>query len=654
MKQSNVFVLLYRRVKHYFYAITRTKLALFLIGFLSLVWFVCRVVPKPSRAGYPCMRAAAPAASAFVLYLTGFFVSILSWKKVLKYLRRSKYRMASLFLLAAFAGGIIIHLNPDKDALAEKAKTLSDPYPANIPVGTAKGIFPGRVVWAYDPDATNENCSPGTWEDAYFMARNNSQSTIDAMLASSLRSLTGAGDDSSAWQQLFTYYNQQHGKGETGYTAGEIIFIKVNGVHGSNKNMNKSDCSIKFTDQYGYIDTSPQVILAVLRQLINNAGIPQEKIYVGDPLCNIFKHSFDMWSTEFPNVHYLDHNGYTGREKAVPSYTPSIFYSDHGTILDESQDCLYTIFEDMDYMINIPALKGHVLGGVTFFCKNHFGSHTRSSAAHLHGGLMRKSRKDPLRTGYGLYRVFVDIMGHKFLGGKTLLYVMDGLWGTLEAHQLPVRWQMPPFNNDWSSSIFVSQDPVAIASVCYDFIKAEFKDLEHIQWAGVDDYLHQAADSSCWPDNIQYDPENDGTIISSLGVHEHWNNSNEKQYSRNIGSGNGIELVNVTGTSVRVDKQDHDIQVAGTFQLYQNYPNPFNPVTCIAFELSIPEHVSITVLNVDGQKVRTLIDGQQHSGSHIISWDGRNEAGQALASGTYFYRIRAGAFVRTCKMILMR
>ena len=70
---------------------------------------------------------------------------------------------------------------------------------------------------------------------------------------------------------------------------------------------------------------------------------------------------------------------------------------------------------------------------------------------------------------------------------------------------------------------------------------------------GVDDYLHQAADSSNWPKGIIYDPDNSGKPIPSLGVHEHWNNPVNKQYSRNLGRSHGIELVSIPGYIVGRD-----------------------------------------------------------------------------------------------------
>ncbi len=175
-------------------------------------------------------------------------------------------------------------------------------------------------------------------------------------------------------------------------------------------------------------------------------------------------------------------------------------------------------------MIIIPALKAHARGGVTLNAKIHFGSNMAGSATHLHGGLVapNKENNDPMRTDYGQYRVQVDLMGDKYLGGNTVLFIVDGLWGGSEANDPPRKFQMSPFNNDWTSSIFMSQDQVALESVCFDFLKAEYtadrKPFygDYPQMVGCDDYINQAADSSYWPQGFKYDPENDGTPIQSL------------------------------------------------------------------------------------------------------------------------------------------
>src|SRR3990172_2285216 len=104
--------------------------------------------------------------------------------------------------------------------------------------------------------------------------------------------------------------------------------------------------------------------------------------------------------------------------------------------------------------------------------------------------------------------------------GTSMLFVVDGLWGGRGANLEPVKFKMAPFNNDWPSSIFMSQDPIALESVCYDILKAEFTGDKHAetypQMVGVDDHLHQAADSANWPAGVRYDHENDGTVLGSL------------------------------------------------------------------------------------------------------------------------------------------
>ena len=92
------------------------------------------------------------------------------------------------------------------------------------------------------------------------------------------------------------------------------------------------------------------------------------------------------------------------------------------------------------------------------------------------------------------------------------------------------------------------------------------------------------------------------------------------------------------------------------FSLAQNSPNPFNPATTISY--SVPEgtlvQVKLTVYNIRGQLVRTLVDEVREPGSYTVYWDGRNDAGRQVASGVYFYRMRAGDFVQTRKMVLLK
>jgi len=141
------------------------------------------------------------------------------------------------------------------------------------------------------------------------------------------------------------------------------------------------------------------------------------------------------------------------------------------------------------------------------------------------------------------YNCLVDLIGHKHLGGKTMLYMIDGLYGARNQENNVIKYVS--FDDDWSSSIFASQDPVAIDSVGLDFLRHENKlNQDMVDVSGnPDNYLHEAALADNPPSGTFYDPEGDVTRLASLGVHEHWNNPRDKQYSRNLGTGNGIELV---------------------------------------------------------------------------------------------------------------
>ncbi len=90
------------------------------------------------------------------------------------------------------------------------------------------------------------------------------------------------------------------------------------------------------------------------------------------------------------------------------------------------------------------------------------------------------------------------------------------------------------------------------------------------------------------------------------------------------------------------------------FALKQNFPNPFNPVTSIAFELPAAKDVHLTVYNMLGQNIRTLVNDHREAGRYSVLWDGRDDSGRMVGSGVYFYQIQAGTFTQTAKMVLLK
>jgi hypothetical protein len=91
-----------------------------------------------------------------------------------------------------------------------------------------------------------------------------------------------------------------------------------------------------------------------------------------------------------------------------------------------------------------------------------------------------------------------------------------------------------------------------------------------------------------------------------------------------------------------------------SFSLSQNYPNPFNPQTVIQYSLSEPAHVRLTIYNVLGQRVRVLVDEYQEAGAKTLLWDGSDNENEEVSSGVYFFRLQAGEFQATKRMVLLR
>jgi len=491
-------------------------------GLLSLIWFLIRVLPKPSRATYPCQRLVAPFASGFVVWIMGLIGSTLAYRKAKRLFHQSRYLVGAVCAaVAVMMVWLSLSINAGRPA---GAWTPTDP--PNSPMGVAKGIFPGRVVWIYDPNATSWNGTTGSW----WSDTNTNQAVVSSMMSKTLQCLTGKPDVREAWDTLFKHFNQTNGFGDVGYQSGEKIVIKIN--------MNQQDNWNAWGAGAGM--PSPHVIYTLLDQLINVVGVPGSAItiydaarYIGDPIYNKVKNNPNFQSVTFVVKNTLAGNGRIAatNDAANPVYTraPTAY--------------LPTCVTQAKYLINMALLRPHQMYGITLCAKNHFGStYFPNNGGWTPSPLHDYGRRE---NAMGTYNCLVELNGHRHLAGKTLLYMVDGLYGARHQSDVVIRWLS--FGDDWCSSIFASQDPVAIDSVGLDFMRNESRCTEVT--GNPDNYLHEMARANAPPSGTVYDPERDGTRLASLGVHEHWNNATSKQYSRNLGTGNGIELVTRPWTS---------------------------------------------------------------------------------------------------------
>src|SRR5690606_38748107 len=97
-----------------------------------------------------------------------------------------------------------------------------------------------------------------------------------------------------------------------------------------------------------------------------------------------------------------------------------------------------------------------------------------------------------------------------------------------------------------------------------------------------------------------------------------------------------------------------DAALPEAFALEGNYPNPFNPSTQVRFAVPEAAHVRIEVFNVLGQRVQVLVDQVVEPGHHTVTWDARGSMGEVVPSGVYLYRMEAGGFTETRRMVLLK
>jgi hypothetical protein len=586
------------------------------------------------------MQAAAPLMSSFVIYLLAISASMYSFKKFKSSFQKSRYLLGTGFLFLVIISVSVIFLNDNKAAIANALNPADNTFPveSNKPIGVANGLFPGRVVWVQDNNATNENYLPKKGSsDFWYSNINVDENVVKQMLSTSLLKYTEKNNMAEAWDAIFRSFNNTHGRGDVGYMPGEKIAFKIN--------LTNQSCSDKERPQR--MDVAPQLLNAILHELVDNAGVAQADIVMGDPYREFRKEYRDLVMSKYPNVYYVDGAGGNGVHQTKPTANAVLKFSNNSLLSTLPQQYI-----DATYIINIPCLKTHNEGGITLIAKNHQGSFLEKNddpksqyAIKMHPYLPANSR------GTRKYRHTVDYMGHEQTGGKGLIYIVDGIWGGEGWEGWITKFKSVPFNNDYPNSLLVGQDPVALESVCYDILFQENvidnskKDYPISFKAEIADYLLQCASNEYWPEGLTYDPEGDGTPLKSLGVFEHWNNANDRLYSRNLGTGEGIELKYIkTGVSSISTNKIENISIAA--------PNPFSNYTRFKRPVNVSKKSNLEIYNLSGQ----LINNFSFANADVIEWNGNNENNNSMPNGMYVYKIHDNSNQRviTGKVILKK
>lgn len=520
-------------------------------GILALVWFLIRVVPKPSRIAYPCQQAAAGIGLSFLVYVTAFVSSYPIFRLIYKYIHRN---VAYLFILALVLGSVIT-INYAIEPDFSKVVSTFVPYEGpNSPIGVGKGLFSGRVVWVRDTASTNWDGKEKYWWDD----EHTDQRVVSNMFSEMLRKYTETSDDKSSWNAIFRHFNKTHERGDILYKPGEKVVIKINCNH---------DKSFTWDNE---VHPSPAAVYALVSQLIDVVGVSGNDItifdgsrFIGNPVYNKIRSNP---GAEYQKVWFASKLEYDAPQRFFPEpdTTSAIYFSikdtETNSFSKKIKFFLPKCYSDAKYIINFSILRGHRVFGVTLSSKNHFGSVYNPLLNEFKPGKTGSLWQKRVPTDYMLHSFSLwdypvsnklgdpsfapSMLGHKDLGGKELIYLIDGIFTSKGNETGMIKFSS--IDNDWCSSLFISQDPVALESVGTEILTNEpnVTNGNPSFTPDLENFLRESALANHSPSGMKYDPENDGKYLSqSLGVHEHWNNSKDKKYSRNLGKKEGIELI---------------------------------------------------------------------------------------------------------------
>ena len=113
-------------------------------------------------------------------------------------------------------------------------------------------------------------------------------------------------------------------------------------------------------------------------------------------------------------------------------------------------------------------------------------------------------------------------------------------------------------------------------------------------------------------------------------------------------------LITVISLGISSPNQEISSQLPEQFALHYNYPNPFNPSTTISYDLPEQAQVTLSIYDLLGKKIKTLVNQSQDAGKNIVVWDGTDNLGRQVSGGVYLYQIQAGEFTQTRKMLLLK
>jgi hypothetical protein len=460
------------------------KKKFFIISLISLFWFLLRSGTNPTRLRYPCQKAAATQVGTYFL---GFIPFVIAGSRKYKICWRS-FRKNLLFVIFIFFIVASVSFLFD-EVSGYRERGLYEEHVKHAPIGasnklTGSAVFDGRgfenkIVSVHNNQATDWDFDGGFDGVNYYWEKIN-QDEVNRMFEVGMIELTGTSTLIDAWNAIIPYQ------------TGDKVAIKIN--------LNNEDGCGDVDEQ---IDAFPETINAIVDGLIS-IGVPAQDIWVVEPSKIIFdriRDGVDNLDVQFftdknacgdPNVHitpYIDQNSPDVNLANCPVGEPIK---------------IAQVFVDADHVINVPMLKGHGVSLPTLALKNHYGSvkfenYTRSD---MHDYFYPNPNSYcNIETNEN---ILADINNNPNIKDKTRLIIGEGIYGNSKVHWKSVE-QWGIFDNDDPNIYFFGVDPVAMSSVMWDYLSEESGYTKHAQ-------LHAGGHYG-------------------LGIHEHWDNFQNKQYT---------------------------------------------------------------------------------------------------------------------------
>ncbi|UCE66781.1 MAG: DUF362 domain-containing protein [Candidatus Zixiibacteriota bacterium] len=568
------------------------RLCYWAAGFLAFLWVLLRSGPKPQRITYPCQQATIPVAVNWLLAVTAYLGGSIFLRKF------ARLSFAPILL----AGAVWFSISLPEFSRSGVADIESLPvWEVDDPVST---VF---VMDSIPP--TIGSLAPGdtTVPDEYL---------VDPAIDTLLMMLAGRG--------IFLHQTGTQPDGIVG--SDDVVVIKGN-FQWNGRNTTSAD-RIKglirqvlqhpdgFSGEILVCDNSQDIGTGINDNDNNSEDRDQS---IPDVVRTFYAKGFPVYSLDWNLIW-----GAVAGEYSEGDYNDGYVYDDYSKISypkfmtpsgEYYLSLRYGIWDSLSAqydssrlsIIDFPVLKEHTLAGATIAVKNWIGVLTTAYADQRYGGFW------PMHNNYfwSQYALVARVLEVTY----PELVIVDASWTTTDG----------PHDTVWveeTKMLAASADPVAASWYTAKFILTPI---------------------SRYPYHSNPDQPN-GNYNRSL---INWNN-----YLRNIAglpcTMDSLEI-SVFDREIMTGIEDDSEVMRGIFVPARNYPNPFNAYTTIYYSLSQPAHVTIDIFDVIGRKVNTIAKGEEPAGYHQVVWNAIDQP-----SGIYFYRIKAGNFTNTNKMMLLK